>query len=1050
MKRVHSLFPFLTLLGACSQDGPWARAFTITRLDETVGGPKAMVQPGDFILENDRIRLGILGARASRGPHTSGASIIDADLQRPDPRFRGGRGLDQLAEVFPTVNLNVQTAVLAPEDAPDPAAGEPAPFGIVKILNDGADGGPAVICTAGPEESFITLLDALWNIAWLGERPYFRMRTDYILAPGDAAVKLRTTAIFRNADGSWPAGADCEDGVEVESEAAEGSEDSLPIVDTALGKGVNGGGLVFGDFYLQGGSVDVFTPGYGFAEDIFVNDLLAEGINTFQSPIATPFIAGTADRVSYAIQPVEGKIFIPMFTASQTVAVAAAVGPNVDFSDPEVSEFDRFAPGSAFHYERWFAIGRGDVGSAVDALREVTGAPSGRVQGYVVESPSGRPVSGARVFAFPVGEDGAVAAQPTLEWTTDVGEDTQLDGSFGGRIAPGRWVLEVYTLGRPDSERVEVQVGAGETVNLTLAAGAAGAVSFRIVDESGLPAPSKLSVFSVDAKNARNPDLGDGFIGGSPVQVLFTANGEGELDLAPGKYRAVASRGIEYEIDESAVFTVRPNQRTRVDLQVVRSVDTAGWISADFHVHGVRSHDSAISTTDRVTTMAAEGVEFFSSTDHDAMTDHGPAIAALGLESWIATAVGLEVTTIELGHFLSFPLVMDSLADAGGAFDWSGLTPQEMIDGLRDLGDPTTGREPVVFVGHPRDGILGYFDQFGLNPYAAETDGAKLEQPLLTLLSQNQLLLTENFSEDFDGMEVLNGKRMEMIRTPTAPEMAAYAADPASMPVAEMLARTIEEQVDLADGTYTLAPDFEGVMDDWFTLLNLGYRYTALGNSDTHGRTDIESGTPRNFVVSPTDDPAFIDPWEVADAVRAHQVVASYGPFIRFYAGDETQGVGSDVKADGPLTLGIEVQSPRWFDVDRVELYENGSLIAEWTGDALDNRDVLNLFAEYEVNPTKDSWYVVVAMGAGSMDPVVTPVEIPPIFLEDVVLGALAGVVDENLLSPAVPIPRAYPIHPYAVTNPIWVDVDGDGTFTPPGLPAWLRAPVPFDPGAAR
>ena len=25
--------------------------------------------------------------------------------------------------------------------------------------------------------------------------------------------------------------------------------------------------------------------------------------------------------------------------------------------------------------------------------------------------------------------------------------------------------------------------------------------------------------------------------------------------------------------------------------------------------------------------------------------------------------------------------------------------------------------EPVVYIGHPRDGILGYFDQFNLDPY---------------------------------------------------------------------------------------------------------------------------------------------------------------------------------------------------------------------------------------------------------------------------------------------------------------------------------------------
>ena len=38
------------------------------------------------------------------------------------------------------------------------------------------------------------------------------------------------------------------------------------------------------------------------------------------------------------------------------------------------------------------------------------------------------------------------------------------------------------------------------------------------------------------------------------------------------------------------------------------------------------------------------------------------------------------------------------------------------------------------------------------------------------------------------------------------------------------------------------------------------------------------------------------------------------------------------------------------------------------------------------------------------------------------------------------PIPRTFPILPFALTNPIWIDKDGDG-FDPPGLPDWLEPP---------
>jgi hypothetical protein len=141
-------------------------------------------------------------------------------------------------------------------------------------------------------------------------------------------------------------------------------------------------------------------------------------------------------------------------------------------------------------------------------------------------------------------------------------------------------------------------------------------------------------------------------------------------------------------------------------------------------------------------------------------------------------------------------------------------------------------------------------------------------------------------------------------------------------------------------------------------------------------------------------------------------------------------------------TLGIEVQSASWVDVSRVELYRNGELIQEWDRSALTTADNLNLLDEVRIETATDAWYVLIAMGEEPLSPVFTPVEIEPIFLEDVVLGALSGIVSESLLTASAPIPRVFPIYPYALTNPIWVDADGDGQFTPPGPPDWWVPPT--------
>jgi hypothetical protein len=122
----------------------------------------------------------------------------------------------------------------------------------------------------------------------------------------------------------------------------------------------------------------------------------------------------------------------------------------------------------------------------------------------------------------------------------------------------------------------------------------------------------------------------------------------------------------------------------------------------------------------------------------------------------------------------------------------------------------------------------------------------------------------------------------------------------------------------------------------------------------------------------------------------------------------------------------------------RVELYQNGTLIEEIAVET--TGDVLRLRTTVERTLLRDAWFVAIVTGDVDQAPLFTPVEIPYIPLDLVVGEALGGSVS-TFLSPAVPIPFEYPIYPFAVTNPIWVDVDGGG-FDAPGLPTWLERPV--------
>ncbi len=982
----------LTLLG-CTTSSEWASARKIDSLAETVGGPKATARPGDFLLENDRIRVAVLGPRYSMGPSPFGGTLCDADIRRANPRYGAGHGNDQLAEVFATVNMNIAGADTEGE---------------VFVLQEGSETEPAIIRATGEGTPFLTMLKPLWAIV---EQPEFQITTDYILAPGSGAVKMVTTASLT------PTFTD--------ATVLAGSTDSLPLLDYAMVSG-----LSFGDFYLQGGSIDVFAPGGGFDEDQLVADAVAEGKNTFQSPFKFEFLAGVGDGVSYALMADAGDLFVPLFTSSQTAGFGAGqLGDITDEGDTGIGDesYDRFPGGQAYQYVRWFGVGRGDVGSALDSLIEARVLAHGTVSGFVVEEGTGIAVPHTNVLVFVAG-----AEKPWSQWETDVGDDTQLDGNFGGRLPPGRYDLLVHQEGRPDGDRVPLTVVEGKESTVVLGAKRAGQVDLTVVDETGRNVPAKVTLFPVDGESTLRRDLGDKIVSGGAAEVVFLAHGTGSATLPPGTYQAIASRGLEYELGTSEPFTVRADGATQLTLQVLHTVDSEGWVSADFHVHAAHSFDSGVSLENRVVTMVAEGVDFFSSSDHDYLTDYAPVVEALGLEPWVKTAVGLETTTLEVGHYLGMPLAYDTLKDQGGAFDWTGMNPTAILDELKSLG-VASGYDPIRIVAHPRDGILGYFDQYGYNAYSGQ-----VETPILSFA--NEILKDPDFfTTGFEALELLNGKRFELIRTPTQPELDAYAAD-GNVTAYSVLERTGEEQLDLNHDTYRLGYGQDGQVDDWFSLLNSGVRVTALGNSDTHSRFSIEAGCPRNYVFVGQDDPANLDEQAVADAVRAGHVVASYGPFIRFTANDEAIVGDTLIDTDGVVSLHIEVEAPTWIEVNRVELYQNGVLIHEWAG--LDP-DVLKFAQDLDVAVSKDSWFVVIALGDGDLSPVFTPVEITPVELQDVVIEALSTVpAIQSFVSPGVRTPREGPVLPFALTNPIFVDFDGDGTLTPPGIPEFMREPV--------
>ncbi|NIU22248.1 MAG: hypothetical protein GWN79_25765, partial [Actinobacteria bacterium] len=169
--------------------------------------------------------------------------------------------------------------------------------------------------------------------------------------------------------------------------------------------------------------------------------------------------------------------------------------------------------------------------------------------------------------------------------------------------------------------------------------------------------------------------------------------GSAEFDLEPGVdlYHVFVSRGTEYSAYRTpAPISVSAGGQTVVNAQIARVVDTSGFISSDFHVHGIRSADSRVSDVHRVESYTAEGVENVVMTDHHVHTDLKPAIAAAGMESFVTATIGEEITTFDYGHFNAYPLLIDPDSPhgtftpdgltqlSGGSTDWAQAAPPGM------------------------------------------------------------------------------------------------------------------------------------------------------------------------------------------------------------------------------------------------------------------------------------------------------------------------------------------------------------------------------------
>jgi hypothetical protein len=796
----------------------------------------------------------------------------------------------------------------------------------------------------------------------------------------------------------------CEDGLRIRTEVVNREPDPYPM-------------FLLDAFYWGDREHLPFTPGSGFEQPPFGLTTLVDAIR------AVPWMAGGAhgaNAASYGLAPCDRKLIEGVQSRE-----ISAVGPARRVLFPRDYEI----------YERYLSVAEGpEVSGASDVLlevrRQLLGEDYVTVEGRVAAEDGGELGSLARASM--------IASHERDAWTHVVPE---ADGSYHFRGPPGRYTLAVDTFGQrtasvtvhahEDTTAPEVRVpGAGR---LTLEAWVDGQPDLLLAylyPAEGID-PELLAGTVHGQLDACAPFLGVHF-GPSPACNRVLVDGSTTIELPDGLYDVYAAAGPFGTLARVAGVSVDGGTAQSVLLEVdTLPLQPAGTLSADFHVHGRASFDSALPDLDRVRSFLAARVQVVASTDHDVVNDYAEAIAETGAADRMKVLVGLETTghvlfplvetTIYpkvIGHFNFWPVPYDERGPWRGA-PWDELAePGELFSRLAEAGFPETG---VIQLNHPWGGV-----QFGRDFAWPTAIGLDLTQPLPPTYDgtgQGLFLRTPPGSAygnaEYDAQEVMNGTNNN----------------------AFLQYRAI-----------------------WHYLLNEGVVRAGTANSDSHTLYDNTLGTPRTLVWTE----ATLESWDEPTfnaAVKAGRMMGTNGPIIELTTTDAQGGARSPgVEPFAPAAdavLALKVSAAPWVPVQEVRILVGGEVVRTLSDlpvplDPLGQDGLVRLETEIAlselVSGSEDAWLVVEAGaplresadldcngvpdttdndGNGSIDwrDVEELEEDPGVDC----LETVGPLLDPPVPEPADPASWFSRVTPGGVpasfTNPLLLDLDGDGSF---------------------
>lgn len=859
-----------------------ARAVEIDDPAQLIRGPLAHSKLGDWLLENGDARFVIqdVGQRELYSVGQFGGNIIDAELV-------GNPGKDNWLEIQPS--LNIESVVNAQT---------------VEVVNDGQDGTAAIVRTCGPDD----LLDFVNPSSQVAD---FGFSFPAISDDNDLEITGCTSYTLEpSVDPAVP-----QTFVRVDTEVFN---DDNTVPDPLK--------LSVGDWVNPGGELDTLarSPQVNGAGPPVSSTVEAIGFPGYDEA------AGTDYSLVQATSATQGTfVFISgvLVVLHSDNVLLALIGVAPKFQIPF---------GGSNTFTRYLGVGDGSGSSAVDLENLVNGTTTGVLEGCV--SVGGVPVQGAKVSVgtnlLSSASDGATFTQLATQFVTRAGACPNYSGTIpiGSYDAAAALKGHLYEGGTATPTLHPVTISAGATTALNVDLSPAGTLVVHVTDESGSPMPARVTVLGFDPsplllrESPELPGFGTATLGlfednrdrvpfGVTAVGYADASGTAQIEIEPGVglYHVYVSRGTEYSAFRTAApITITSGAQTVVNAQIARVVDTTGFVSSDFHVHGIRSADSRVSDIHRVESYTAEGVENVIMTDHHVHTDLKPAIAAAGMSPFVTATIGEELTTFDYGHFNAYPLLIDP-ASPHATYTADGLT--QLSGGSTDWG----GAAPPGF-DFPE---YGAFNAIPADIYSLATTG-----PLSTAATTIQI---NHIGSHFEPLKIDTSLVPPADLMTDADRAGRRLPDTTAVPNLFYAFPAVE--LWNGDARKHQSEFLDERIGIWFNLLNQGIDTTFIADTDSHKFTNQNTAGARTWTASPVDAPSLIDPADVAAAVDAGRAVGGQGVYVqtRLLATDGSGDVadltlgGKTTMTDaaGNVQLEIHVQSPDWARWDTIEIYRN-------------------------------------------------------------------------------------------------------------------------------